>query len=66
MVAMDSTKYIYWQDNGQWLGYLHDYPDYWTQGESLEDLQSNLRDLFRDLTSGEIPGIRKLAELTLQ
>ena len=61
MHAMDSTKYMYWHDNGQWL-----YPDYWTQGESLEDLQSNLRGLFRDLTSGEIPGIRKLAELTLR
>ena len=59
---MESTKYIYWQDKNQWLGYLQDYPDYWTQGESLEDLQSHLR----DLTSGEIPGIRKLAELTLQ
>ena len=66
MAAMDSTKYIYWQDKGQWLGFLHDYPDYWTQGESLEDLQSNLRDLYNDLTSGEIPGIRKLAELTLR
>lgn len=63
---MESTKYIYWQDNNQWLGYLQDYPDYWTQGESWEDLQANLRELFRDLTSGEIPGVRKLAELTLQ
>jgi predicted RNase H-like HicB family nuclease len=66
MAVMEATNYIYWQDGGQWLGYLQDYPDYWTQGESLEDLQSNLRDLFRDLTSGEIPGVRKLAELTLQ
>lgn len=32
----------------------------------MEELQSNLRDLYRDLTSGEIPGVRKLAELTLQ
>jgi hypothetical protein len=66
MGDMESTKYIYWQDKNQWLGYLQDYPDYWTQGESLEELQSHLRDLHRDLTSGEIPGIRKLAELTLQ
>lgn len=63
---MESTKYIYWQDNNRWLGYLQDYPDYWTQGTSLEDLQANLRDLFRDLTSGAIPGVRKLAELTLR
>jgi predicted RNase H-like HicB family nuclease len=63
---MDSTKYIYWQDQNQWLGYLQDYPDYWTLGDSIEELQSNLRDLYKDLTSGEIPGVRKLAELTLQ
>jgi len=63
---MESAKYIYWQDNSQWLGYLQEYPDYWTQGESLEDLQTNLRELFRDLTSGKIPGVRKLAELTLR
>ena len=66
MVDMESTNYIYLQDQGQWLGYLQDYPDYWTQGQSLEELQSHLRDLYQDLTSGEIPGVRKLAELTLR
>ena len=66
MGGMESTHYIYWQDQGQWLGYLQDYPDYWTQGQSLEELQSHLRDLYQDLTSGEIPGVRKLAELTLR
>ncbi len=50
MAAMDSTKYIYWQDQDLWLGYLQDYPDYWTQGESLEDLESHLRDLHQDST----------------
>ena len=63
---MESTKYISWQDQGRWLGYLHDYPDYWTQGESLEELEEQLRDLYRDFTSGEIPGDRKLADLTLR
>ncbi len=48
-----------------WLGYFEDYPDYLTQGESLQELEVNLRDLHRDITSGEIPGIRKLAELSL-
>lgn len=36
-----------------------------TQGESIEDLQANLKDLFLDLTSGEIPGVRRVAELQL-
>ena len=62
---MESTKYIYWQDQDLWLGYLEQYPDYWTQGQSLEDLEAQLRDLYKDLTSGAVPGVRKLAELTL-
>ena len=44
-----------------WLGHLEQCPDYLTQGETLSDLEENLRDLYRDLTSGEIPGIRSIA-----
>jgi len=36
-----------------------------TQAQTLEELQENLRDLHRDLTGGEIPGIRRVAELTV-
>jgi hypothetical protein len=48
-----------------WLGYLEEFPDYMTQGESLEQLQENLRDLCIDLAGGEISGVRRVAELTL-
>ena len=48
-----------------WLGYFEEFPDYLTQGESLGELEENLRDLYQDLTSGEIPGIRRVAELSL-
>ena len=48
-----------------WLGYLEEFPDYLTQGESLADLEDNLRDLYRDLTSGAIPGVRRVAELSV-
>ncbi len=47
-----------------WLGYFEQFPDYMTQGETLAELQENLRDLYQDLTSGEIPGIRRVAELS--
>jgi hypothetical protein len=32
------------------------YPDYWTQGDTEEELQINLRKLYDDLNSGELPG----------
>jgi hypothetical protein len=57
------TRYVYWQDEGAWLGYLEESPDYWTQGVSREDLQEHLLDLYRDLASGRIPYARRRAEL---
>lgn len=60
---MEKLKYIYWQDEGMWLGYLEEYPDYMTQGESIEELEANLKDIYKELTSGNIPCIRKVAEL---
>ena len=62
---MKTARYVHWQDQGMWLGYFDEFPDYLTQGESLEQLQENLRSLNGDLTGGEIPGIRRVAELTL-
>ncbi|HMB05086.1 MAG TPA: hypothetical protein VKP69_15285, partial [Isosphaeraceae bacterium] len=58
-------KYVYWQEEDAWLGYLEEYPDYWTQGETLDDLIEHLRDLYLDLTSGQISGVRKVGELVI-
>jgi hypothetical protein len=62
---MVTVKYVFWQDGDAWLGYLQDYPDYWTQGESIDDLKDHLRDLYQDLTSGAIPGVRKVDDLVV-
>jgi predicted RNase H-like HicB family nuclease len=62
---MKTIKYIYWQEGDAWLGYLQEYPDYWTQGETLEDLIEHLKDLFLDLDGGHIPGARRVGELVL-
>ena len=62
---MSITNIVVWQEDDAWIGYLQDYPDYWTQGETLEDLKEHLRDLYRDLTGGQIPGVRKVEELVL-
>jgi hypothetical protein len=62
---MQTVKYVFWQEGSHWLGYLQGFPDYWTQGESLEDLKEYLADLHRDLTDGQIPGIRRVAELVV-
>jgi len=60
---MEKLKYIHWQDEGMWLGYLEEYPDYMTQGASIKELEENLRDIYKELTSGNIPCVRKVSEL---
>lgn len=60
---MEHMKYVYWQDEKEWLGYFVEYPDYMTQGHSLDELKTHLADLYADLTGGEIPHIRHVAEL---
>jgi len=61
-VYMTTVRYIHWQDGDVWLGYLGDFPDYMTQGESLEELQENLKDLYDNLNGGHIPGVRKVGK----
>ncbi len=62
---MTLLKYTYWQDGEMWLGYLEEYPDYMTQGENMEELQENLKDIYQELISGVIPSVRHVAELAV-
>jgi predicted RNase H-like HicB family nuclease len=60
---METIKFIYWQDGDVWVGYLEEYPDYWSQGATLEELKDNLKDISKELVSGAIPCVRRVAEL---
>ncbi len=62
---MQAVKIIVWEEDGAWLGYLQDYPDYWTQGETLDDLKTHLNDLYQDVAGGAIPGIRRVEEMVI-
>ena len=62
---MTLLKYTYWRDGEMWLGYLEEYPDYMTQGENMEELQENLKDIYQELISGAIPSVRHVAELAV-
>ncbi len=65
-----TTRYVYWEEGGWFLGYLEEWPDYMTQGATREELETMLRALYVDLTSGELEKHMKVerrhvAELTL-
>lgn len=52
--TMEKKSFIYYQEEEMWIGWLEEFPDYRTQGETLDDLKENLKDIFNELTSGRI------------
>jgi hypothetical protein len=44
-------SYSYWEaPEGGYIGYLHQYPDYWAQGDSIEELEKMLISLYSDIS----------------
>ena len=42
-------NYIYWQEKDGWyLGYLDEYPEYWTQGKDINELEEMLIDIYKN------------------
>ena len=60
---METKRFIYYQEEDMLIGWLEEYPDYRTQGETMKELQENLIDIYKELTSGKIPCVRRVGEL---
>ena len=60
-----APKFIYYEDGGLLVGWLEEYPDYRTQGKTLEELKENLKDIYEDINTEKIPHIRKYGELLI-
>ena len=63
---MEKMKFVYYQENDKWIGWLEEFPDYHTQGLSFTELKENLKTIYDDLTSGKIPNVRRRGELVIK
>lgn len=62
---METMKFVYYQDDSMWIGWLEEYPDYRSQGQTLDELKENLRDIYQDLSARKIPSVRRRGELII-
>lgn len=60
-----TKKFVYWIDKEIWIGYLEEFPDYMTQGKTYDELKGNLVEIYKELTSGLIPNVRRVDELVI-
>ncbi len=53
----------YWKGECFWLGKLLEHPEIMTQGETLEELEENLRDAYRLME--DVPDSYEIKEIAL-
>jgi predicted RNase H-like HicB family nuclease len=46
---------VYWKGEKFWLGKILEYPEIMTQGETVEELEENLRDAYRMMVMEDVP-----------
>jgi predicted RNase H-like HicB family nuclease len=56
---------VYWKSDRFWLGKLLEHPEIMTQGESLEELEGNIRDAYLLMAMDEVPSGYQVKEIRL-
>jgi len=46
---------IYWKEGRFWLGKLLEHPEIMTQGETVEELEENIRDAYLSMAMADVP-----------
>ena len=46
---------VYKEAQGWFVGHIQEYPDYESQGKTLEELRGNLIEIYNDIQKGLVP-----------
>ncbi len=56
---------VYWKGDQFWLGKVLEHAAIMTQGETIEELEENLKDAFRLMAFDEVPSDYRTKEIAL-
>ncbi len=56
---------IYWKGEKFWLGKLLEHPEIMTQGETLGELEENLKDAYMMMAMDEVPQKYEMKEIAI-
>lgn len=62
---MHKLNMIYWKEDKFWLGKLVERPDIMTQGETLEELEENIKEAYQMMVMEDVPPNFQIKELAL-
>lgn len=58
-------KIVYWRGEQYWLGRLLDHPEIMSQGETIAELEENLRDAWRELLLEDVPATYTIKDIAV-
>ena len=56
---------VYWKSDRFWLGKLLEHPEIMTQGESVEELEENIKDAYLLMAMDEVPEEYQVKEVLI-
>ncbi len=56
---------VYWKSDKFWLGKILEHPEIMTQGETLEELEENIKDAYLLMAMDDVPKEYKTKEITI-
>ncbi len=58
-------KIVYWKGERFWLGKFVDHPEIMSQGETIAELEENLRDAYREMLLEDVPPEFRVKDIAL-
>ncbi|MGD9563270.1 MAG: type II toxin-antitoxin system HicB family antitoxin [Pyrinomonadaceae bacterium] len=56
---------VYWKSDQFWLGKLLEHPEIMTQGETVEELEENIKDAYLLMAMDEVPDEYQVKEVLI-
>jgi len=56
---------IYWKSDKYWLGKLFEHPEIMTQGETLDELEENIKDAYMMMAMDDVPERYEAKEIAI-
>lgn len=56
---------VYWKSDKFWLGKLFEHPEIMTQGETLEELEENMKDAYLLMAMDDVPEEYEVKEIAI-
>ena len=58
-------KMVYWKGEKFWLGKILEHPEIMSQGETIEELEENLKDAYKLMLTDDVPSDYQLKEISV-